>query len=641
MPTPSPDLVFQNARLAGSPTDLLFGDTQGAAQDAAPPIKVDVAATLANTLTVAAIAGVPVKANITVTLANTLTVTARGVYDNRVTPWLDQRVTALHNPAIQADNLLSAAWGVSLANKKEQSLPWALAGQTAANVQVVFDAALAIRTQTAADWQLADSRLAESSVRHQKAMATTTAASSGWQLADTRRVLAQIMLQTGIFKPQASASSWQPATGRRFGLTGISGASLYLVGRQFVSAPWQTAKAPPPGRSAEPVLPPAAPRFNADLLFECPFVVGSPTDLVFALHPCADLFDASATFYIHPARFYMTTHNLIAHRLPDMAAVPLYDCTLSSDVGSFAWQFSASGPESLFAQLAPTDGPVAALPQRLQITLDGLVWVFMVESLKRSHSFGKCSISISGRSQTALVGAPWARESAFSNATPANAQQLASQALDLSGVALDWGITDWLVPANAWSFAGSRLAAVQAIANAAGGYVQSHRSAATLQVRHPYPPRPSGDSGGPWNWGIGAADVQLASSAVITSAIERRDGADINAVYASGITQGVLALVKRTGTAGDKLGDLQTDALITDSQAAQQRGLAILGKAGAQYAISLELPVLTGAGQPGVIDVGSLVQVNDTPPWRGRVRSVQVQAAMPKARQTITLERHL
>ena len=337
----------------------------------------------------------------------------------------------------------------------------------------------------------------------------------------------------------------------------------------------------------------------------------------------------------------MTTHNLIARRLPDLAEVPLYDCTLSADVGSFAWQFSASGPESLFALLAPTAGPASALPQLVQVTLDGITWVFLVESLKRDHSFGKTRVNISGRSKTALVGAPWMRDASYNNAAAANAQQLAAQALDLSGVALDWGIADWLVPANAWSFAGSRLAALQAIAEAAGGYLQSHRSAATLQVRHPYPTRPSGDNGGPWNWGIGAPDVALAADALITSAIERRDGADINAVYASGTTQGVLALIKRAGTAGEKLAALQTDALITASQAAMQRGLAVLGKAGAQFAVNLELPVLTGPGQPGVIDVGSLVQVNEATPWRGRVRSVQVNAAMPVARQTITLERHL
>ena len=49
------------------------------------------------------------------------------------------------------------------------------------------------------------------------------------------------------------------------------------------------------------------------------------------------------------------------------------------------------------------------------------------------------------------------------------AQQLALQALDLTGYTLDWDLTDWLVPAGAWSHSGTPLAAVQAIVEAARG----------------------------------------------------------------------------------------------------------------------------------------------------------------------------
>ena len=637
MAAPSPDLVFQAAPLAGAP-DLVFGQELVAAG----AVTVAVAALLGGALEATATAGVPVRAVVVAKLANTLTAAGRLVYDNRVTPWRDSRAAAAHQTARAAGQSLFSGWVGSMARRGVSTVAWQLALRRGGGLAVVFESAIAQQRQSASRWQLAGQQVATAAAAHEKAIAKCAASKAHWQLSAGRGTQILQVLQTGLFKASIGQMRWELAVPQRLGLTALSGASLRLVGLQFVDSSWQTATAPSRGLSALPIPPgqPVPARFGSDLLFECPPLNGAPTGLIFGRHPCSGL-PLAPSFFILPARFYMTTHNLIAHRLPDLAEVPLYDCTLSADVGSFAWQFAATGPESLFAQLAPTAGPGAALPQRLQVTLDGLVWVFVVESLKRSHSFGKRSISISGRSQTALTGAPWQREVAFSNSAPANAQQLASQVLDLSGVALDWGITDWLVPANAWSFAGSRLAALQAIANAAGGYVQSHRSAATLQVRHPYAPRPSGDSGGPWNWNIGPADIELAPDAVITSSIERRDGPDINGVYVSGTTQGVLALVKRVGSAGDKLGALQTDALLTASEAAQQRGLAVLGKAGAQYIVSLELPVLTGAGQPGVIDLGSLVQVNEPVPWRGLVRGVQVQTAMPKARQTITLERHL
>jgi hypothetical protein len=346
---------------------------------------------------------------------------------------------------------------------------------------------------------------------------------------------------------------------------------------------------------------------------------------------------SGAEFVILPARVYMTVHNVFAQLLPSMANVPIFDATLSADQGSFAWSFNATGPESLFAQLARN----TTLPVQIKLTMDGLEWVFLVETLRRTGAFGKHGVAITGRSVTALAGAPWSREGSYNNGTDMNAQQIAVQALDLSDIDLDWGVADWLVPAGAWSHSGSRLSAVQRVAEAAGGYLQSHRSAATLQVRHPYPLLPGGVLGGPWNWAGVTPDIELADDVVIVSAKEVKDGADVDAVYVSGTNQGVIALVKRGGTAGAKLAAMQADPLITHVDAATQRGLSILGTAGAKEHVTLELPVLTGSGQPGVIDVGKLVQVNEVIPWRGMVRGVSVSYSRPSMRQTITLERHL
>ena len=491
-------------------------------------------------------------------------------------------------------------------------------------------------------WQDAQGIRQSVDATYQEALRQARSTTTDWQDATSAQQSANVRFQEALRNVRASTRAhWQNATARQRSIRDSAQPSTRIYTHWV--AHWQNAMQPGPAQTTPPITGPRCYTPSPALLFATPWPAskallfycdrdrpGTGTDPELPL-----------TFYILPARFYMTSHNLVAQRLPDMAPVPLYSATLSADVGSFAWQFSATGPASLMDQLAPLASSNTAIPQQLQITLDGMTWVFVVESLKQTHAFGKRAVSISGRSATALVGVPFRRELAYTNANPADAQQLAALALDLTGVALDWGITDWQVPANAWSAIGTPLSAVQAIAEAAGGYLQSHRSTATLQVRHPYPPRPDGSSGGPWNWSAGNADIELAPDAIITSGIERRDGADINAVYVSGTTQGVLAWVKRTGTAGEKLAPMQTDVLITASQAAQQRGLAVLGKSGPQLAISLELPILTGTNQPGVIDVGRLVQINDPTPWRGRVRSVSVNAALPTARQTITLERHL
>ena len=633
-------------------TTLVFGQQEYVA----PPASFDVrhaatfaAPTLAASVTVTP---APVLLNVGVLFAPpTLAATIK--YDNRVTRYLGHAAAAPHQSAVALRQQLQGRFGSSAARRVTAQLAFCPASPLARPVASAWRSGVQVVTAHDLPFGLGSLLALPATAVLQVAVPLRIRPSLIWQTGIQHSTAAGVVFETGARRRARLLSPWQLATvrsvaARSLFLSRSSGSGHLSQLAIWTLLPHQVAKRPPPGRGLWPplaVITPPGYAPTTTLVFQCPAVnVYGAHVLTFGPHPCvltAVLPVDSGTFYILPARFYMTTHNLVAHRLPDMVPVPLYDATLSADVGSFAWQFSASGPDSLLDQLAPLSSGSTAIPQQLQITLNGSGWVFVVESLRRTHTFGKRTVSISGRSPTALVGSPFSRELAYTNSVATNAEQLAAQALDLTGVNLDWGITDWLVPANAWSTTGTPLAVVQAIAQAAGGYLQSHRSAATLQVRHPYPPRPDGSSGGPWNWATGNADVVLAPSAIITNAIDRRDGPDINAIYVSGTTQGVLAWVKRAGTAGDKLAPLETDALITGASAAQQRGLATLGKSGPQYAVSLELPILSSVGQPGVIDVGSLVQVNESTPWRGRVRSVSVTAAMPSARQTITLERHL
>lgn len=337
-----------------------------------------------------------------------------------------------------------------------------------------------------------------------------------------------------------------------------------------------------------------------------------------------------APLYILPSRCYVAINSVSAARLPDLLEIPLREVTVSAAAGSFCWQLSASATASAFEALAPD----ASVPTLLRVTVNGIAWVFIVERLQREEVFGKLTTRISGRSQTALVGAPWQRSSERTNGAARTAQQLAEDALEFTDVTLDWGITDWLVPTGAWSHQGTPLTAVMAIAEAAGGHLLSHREAAQLLVRHPY-------AVAPWDWGDGSADVELAPDAIITAGIERRDGPDVNAVYVSGTARGVLARVKRAGSAGDKLSTLIADPLIVHADAARQRGLAVLGAAGAKQDVTLQLQVLTGPSEPGVLEIGQLVQVNDVVPWRGRVRSVALSARGGTVRQNVVIERHL
>lgn len=609
------DLIFSHPRYAGGPVDLVFGAGQG--------VVVPDPVTVTGVSQLGGVGGYGL-----------------ALYDNRNPRRASTIARAPHQPAQPLPGGLPIGWGLSQRRLGATAARWEPARALRSQTAVAWMPSARVTGERTTPWQLAQVRAAQAALVHQVAEQLRSQATTPWETAQPRAVQSALVHQAALSLVHQALAPWQLADRLQALAVAPHGTGTARV--VDLLALWETGRPVPPGREVwPPVNPnPFPPRVvSTHLVFACPRWLGGSVHLVFGRVCGGGPVGPLAPFYILPARFYMAVHTLTAVRLPDLAPVPIFDVSLSADAGSFAWTFNASAPASVFEQLAPDAG----LPAQIRITLDGIPFVFVVDGLQREEAFGRRGVRISGRSATALLARPYARETARLSASVATAQQLAEAALEFSGAGLDWGLTDWLVPAGAWSHTGTPLAAVQAIVEAAGGYLQSHRSAPTLLARHPYPELAGGLPGGPWNWyapGV-VPDVELAPDALITSAIERRDGPDINGVYVSGTSAGVLALVRRTGSAADKLASLITDPLLTAQEAAQQRGLGVLGAAGPKHLVQLSLPVLTGAGQPGVLDVGQLVQVNTSAPWRGRVRSVSVNAAMPKARQTVQIERHL
>lgn len=609
------DLIFSRPRHVGGPVNLVFG--------AGPVVVEPDPVTVTGVSDLGGIGGYGLV-----------------TYDNRNPRRASTAATISHQVAGRASTEPRAAHGQAAKLLLQSAGRWTPAAPAQAAPTLHWNQSARVSAERTSTWTQASPVARWWALAHERAGVVITQALVPWGLgAPVARIWALSHERAAAHRIQREAT-WQLANQLQVMAVGRYGTGIARA--VDLLALWETGRPVPPGREVwPPVNPnPFEPRVpNTNLVFACPPWLGGSVHLVFGRVCGGGPVGPLAPFYILPARFYMAVHTLTAVRLPDLAPVPIFDVSLSADAGSFAWTFNASAPASVFEQLAPAAG----LPAQIRITLDGIPFVFVVDGLQREEAFGRRGVRISGRSATALLARPYARETTRLSSSVATAQQLAEAALEFSGAGLDWGLTDWLVPAGAWSHTGTPLAAVQAIVEAAGGYLQSHRSAPTLLARHPYPELAGGLPGGPWNWyapGV-VPDVELAPDALITSAIERRDGPDINGVYVSGTSAGVLALVRRTGSAADKLASLITDPLLTAQEAAQQRGLGVLGAAGPKHLVQLSLPVLTGAGQPGVLDVGQLVQVNTSAPWRGRVRSVSVNAAMPKARQTVQIERHL
>lgn len=331
---------------------------------------------------------------------------------------------------------------------------------------------------------------------------------------------------------------------------------------------------------------------------------------------------------------YMTINSIILRRVDGDIPIPAYAFSMSLDYQSWTWSWSASIALASLPVVKPgSDG----LPIEIEAVINGVPYRLACEGFSSQKQFASGRIGVKGRGLSAVLDAPYAPVLNFASADARSAQQLMQGALTINGVSigweLDWGLTDWLVPGNTWTHQGAYISAITAIAQAAGGYVQPHNTAKTLRILPSYPTAP-------WAWADVTPGVELPSAVVTVEGIDWTRKPDYNRVFVSGMSNGVLGQVTRAGTAGDSVAPMITDALITHADAARQRGLSVLSDTGAQERINLTLPVLaeTGLITPGqfvrYVDSGSTTRM-------GLVRSTNLTWALPKMRQTLSIETHV
>lgn len=407
-----------------------------------------------------------------------------------------------------------------------------------------------------------------------------------------------------------------------------------LTANQSWRTHYQIAMVPPPGtHPTDPAVPPVDTRCyhpNAHLLFGS--VPAADGLLLFICETRPDVPPDKTPVVVAVRRIYVVINNVNLHRLPDGLEIPTISISLSLDAASWAWGFDAALPGSAEALVAPS---AAAVPVELLASINGTDFHLLAENITRERSFGSTSIRVSGRGRTALLAAPYAPVLSFSNTESRTARQLMDDALKINGIpigwSIDWGLTDWHVPAGVFTRQGTWIEALTSIAEAAGGYLLPHRTAKTIHVRPRYPVVP-------WEWATVTPDFVLPVDAVSRESIRWLEKPAYNRVFVSGQEVGVVGRVTRTGTAGEVLAPMVVDGLITEAQAARQRGIAILSDTGRQIEVSLRLPVLA---ETGIIEPGAFVEYQDGSATRGGiVRATQVEAGMPEVWQTLAVQSH-
>lgn len=620
------DLLFQQTPLA-QPAELVFGDVESSAD-------ADVTFSAVLPLTFNAFVG-PIF-DVTFSATFPLSFGCTVAYDNYVDRPVVAHIESQHQDAAAIEVGAQEGMTRGLQTIGDAPTRWTPAAALRAGAESAFESASRAERASAASRFQDAARLPSARVRgrHQDGLRDRRLVLRGaYQDAAPVRTSRHTDWQDRHRDRRPSRSSrYQDATPVPAGWVAPFGAGTPVLVGQI--GRYQDAKRPP-GGVAGTVQPPFDPCYLPDphLLF-----ANAPIGpaLVFWCERHGDGGDPDppgpvATVVVPIRSIYIVHNSVTLRRVAGSLLLPVLDFSLQIDADSWTWSFSATLPYGELGNVQPSGGD----PVELEATINGVPYRLIAERLTTDRSFERTALKIAGRGRNAVLADPYAERKTFSAAGALTAQQLMEDALTDNGIPIGWtvdfGLTDWNVPGGTWAHQGTYLTALRTIAEAAGGYIQPHRTDQVLRVLPRYP-------AAPWGWAGLTPDFELPSAVTTVEAIEWIDKPIYNRVFVMGERNGRVGRVTRAGTAGDAVAPSVVHPLITAIDASRQRGLAVLSDVGRQAHVSLQLPVLS---ETGVIPPGSLVRYLDGPTTRlGLVRTTSVAGAV-QLRQTLGIETHV
>ena len=623
------DLVFSRPPLTGAPVHLVFGEA-----DAPAPTVPDVTLHGAGKITglrlrVALHAGTVLQGAGRIT---GLRMRVAVVYDVAVSRPTTTQAAARYQEAQPVQTGAQARYQQAQPVSSGTAAHWQDAQAASAAVHALWQDCQRLATWARNRWQDA-AGLPTAPLRstYQEAQRTRTGAAAHWQEATRLPVLpVSARYQETLHLRLGGGARYQEAAPLRASVIsrmGIAVPVFYSAGGRY-----QEAWPPRPGRST--ILPPQPPvpepcyLPSAHLVFKAPWAASA--HLVFVCERAAPPLPGG-TVVVQRRRVCMIFNSVTLYRVDTGAELRAHGFSMSLDYQSWTWSWNASLHHDAAAHLVrDSQGD----PAEIEAMVNGLPFRLRLESVVRDRRFIPTRWAVSGKGKAAILGAPWAPAMSFANATTRTAQQLMGDVLTINGVPLgwdiDWGLTDWSVPAGAWAFRGSYIDAVNDIATAAGGYVQPHPTDAVLRVLPRYPVAP-------WDWDTVTPDFEIPDHAAEIEGTDYLDKPGYNRVFVGGVDAGVFGPFTRTGSAGDVIAPQVNHALITDIPAFRQRGLAEISDTGRQEHVTLTMQVLP---ETGIIMPGQFIRYVGDKTVMGLVRSTAVNFNRPTLRQVIGIETH-
>lgn len=522
------------------------------------------------------------------------------------------------------------------------AIPWAKPILRVSNEALFYDQGLVLTQQAMTGFDRSNSLTQAVRIEHEKATGLQTHAYLVWQSGDKRFIHQSYLFDETLKLRINRITDWHEMIRKRRNITYAHEVARVFEkhftfgwdkGLELVTTDdlaWEKAKAihyrkHPVQPWPKPIEKPK--RQPVILNFCCPKNQSSRfnVELNFEEDKCAKSYLPA----IPNQNWWYILNSLSVTRLDNDAEILVYDGNYRTDRSSWAWSYSLTVPHTEIAKLEPINGQ----PVILKIMVNGHEHHMLLENRTRSRNFGNITYTLTGRSQTALLDAPYAPLRSFLQENERTSVQLAQAELDrvFSDTVLNWQLIDdlgWIVANNSLSYSNlAPIAAIKLIAESGGGFIYSEKGSNTLSIKPLYK-KTFWDT-----FTVGDYDRLVPDSLVTSQSTDYELYPDYNGITLTNDRAGKQAQVKRTGTAADVLLPPENNPLF-DVVSMGAFGKAKLAKAGMIETHTLTMPISVEVGECAP---GEVFAFNAQ--WWGIVESVSVSFSHAKVNQTVKVER--
>lgn len=542
------------------------------------------------------------------------------------------------NHIVGVSYAFDAAYHKAIAALSVAAIPWAKPILRVSNEALFYDQGLVLSQQAFTGFEKADSLASAVRAEHEKATGLSTDAYVIWEEADKRFIHQRYLHDETIKLRHNRETVWQEMIRRRKTLTYSHEVAQVFQKRfgydwdkglellTYDSIVWEKAKAihyrkHPIQPWPKPELPQYEGTGDLNFICLCHEVDAHNVILNFGVDDCIPAIPNQNWWYI--------LNSLSVTRLDNDAEILVYDGNYRTDRSSWAWSYTLTVPNTEIAKLEPINGQ----PVILKIMVNGYEHHMLLENRTRSRNFGNITYTLTGRSQTALLDAPYAPLRSFLQENERTSVQLAQAELDrvFSDTVLNWQLIDdlgWIVANNSLSYSNlAPIAAIKLIAESGGGFIYSEKGSNTLSIKPLYK-KTFWDT-----FTVDDYDRLVPDSLVTSQSTDYELYPDYNGITLTNDRTGKQAQVKRTGTAADVLLPPENNPMF-DIVSMGAFGKSKLAKAGMIETHTLTMPISTEVGECAP---GEVFAFNAQ--WWGIVESVNVSFSHAKVNQTVKVER--